>query len=129
MSDINFKDVKILVVDDDEFICLTVGNTLRKLGCIVVVAENGNEGLEVFKKETPDLVITDLLMPEKEGLETIKDMRLLNPHVKIIAMSGGGSTQNMSFLKLAERIGANCTMAKPIITVQLVSAVRGLLAV
>lgn len=129
MSEINFKDLKILVIDDDEFICATVGNTMRKLGCAVFVAGNGNEGLAIFKIEKPDLVVTDLLMPEKEGLETIKDMRLLNPHVKIIAMSGGGATQNMTFLRMAEKVGASCTMVKPIIPAQLISAVRGLLAI
>lgn len=124
-----FKNIRVLVVDDDELICLTVSNTLVKLGCTVFKATNGNEGIAMFKKERPDIVISDLLMPEKEGLETIKEIRMLDPHVKIIAMSGGGSTQNMSFLKLAERLGASCTMAKPILPAQLVSAVKGLLVV
>jgi DNA-binding response OmpR family regulator len=129
MSNLVFSNVIVLVVDDDEVICLAVGDTLRKLGCVVFTAANGNEGLALFQRENPDLVITDLMMPEKEGLETIQEMRAFNPHVKIIAMSGGGSTQDMSFLRYSEKMGASCTMAKPIAPGQLIDTVRGLLSI
>ncbi len=90
-------------------------------------AENGNSGLEVFKKEKPDLVITDMLMPDKEGLETISDIRAINPKAKIIAMSGGGSTHNMSFLQLAQKIGADRVLKKPFKPTELLMTVKGLL--
>lgn len=118
---------KILVIDDDELIRMTCKNVLKRAEYVVVEAENGNVGLALFKKEKPDIVITDMLMPDKEGLETISEIRALNPHVKIIAISGGGSTQNMTFLQLAQRMGANHTLSKPIKPDELLTAVRKLL--
>jgi CheY-like chemotaxis protein len=123
------KNFKILIIDDDELIRLTIGKVLKKLGYIVLEAENGNAGLVIYKKEQPDLVITDMLMPDKEGLETISDLRAINPKIKIIAMSGGGSTHNMAFLQLAQKLGANASMGKPIKPDELLNTVKSLLDV
>ena len=68
-------------------------------------------------------------MPDKEGLQTIKDVRALNSEIKIIAMSGGGSTQNMAFLQMAQRVGANHTMSKRFKPDELLNAVKTLLNV
>jgi DNA-binding response OmpR family regulator len=120
---------KILIIDDDELIRLTIKNTLKKLGCIVLEAENGNTGLAVFKKEKPDLVITDMLMPDKEGLETISEIRTINPSAKIVAMSGGGSSKNMAFLQLAQKMGADKIMSKPIKPDELLNTLKSLLSI
>lgn len=104
---------KVLVIDDDSLIRMACNNVLKKNGYQVLLAENGNEGIDIFKTESPALVITDMLMPDKEGLETISDLRKINPAAKIIAMSGGGATQNMSFLELAQKIGAQSILNKP----------------
>jgi DNA-binding response OmpR family regulator len=119
--------MKILIIDDDDLIRLTIKNALKKLGCAVIEAENGNTGIAIFKKENPDLVITDMLMPDKEGLETISEIRTAQPKAKIIAMSGGGSSKNMAFLQLAQKMGANRTMTKPIRPDELINAVKSLM--
>jgi DNA-binding response OmpR family regulator len=123
----NPAETKILVIDDDDVIRLTMQSVLKKKGFQVFTAENGNVGLELFKKETPQIVITDMLMPNKEGLETITEIRMLKTGVKIIAMSGGGSTQNMTFLQLAEKVGADLLLSKPVKPDQLITAIESLL--
>jgi DNA-binding response OmpR family regulator len=120
--------MKILIIDDDDLIRLTIKNSLKKLGCAVLEAENGNTGVALFKKEHPDLVITDMLMPDKEGLETISEIRAVNPKAKIIAMSGGGSSRNMAFLQLAQKMGASRVMSKPIKPDELLNVVKSLLS-
>lgn len=107
------RKTKILVIEDDTLTRITLCRIFMKMNYDVVEACNGLMGIKVFEREKPDLVITDLLMPDKEGLETILDLRAKNPSIKIIAMSGGGSTQNMSFLELAEKFGANYKLSKP----------------
>jgi DNA-binding response OmpR family regulator len=104
---------KILVIDDDRMVRETLKIILTAAGHEVVLTEDGNKGLRAFSEFTPDLVITDILMPEKEGMETIRDLRGLRPDVPIIAISGGGRVGNMSFLRVAERFGANRTITKP----------------
>lgn len=121
--------MKILIIDDDELIRLTLKNTLKKIECTVLEAENGNTGIALFKLEKPDLVITDMLMPDKEGLETISEIRAVNPNAKIIAMSGGGSSKNMAFLQLAQKMGASRIMSKPIKPDDLLNAIKSLLGI
>ena len=123
------QNIKILIIEDDDVIRITLTNVLKKHGYTTLSAENGNNGLAVFKKENPDIVITDMLMPDKEGLETIIELRALNPKIKIIAMSGGGSTQNMAFLQMAEKVGANLLLSKPIKPDQLIAALENLLEI
>jgi len=118
---------KILVIDDDELIRLTCRNILKKMQCMVIEADNGVTGLAKFKKESPSLVLTDMLMPDKEGLETIAEIRAQSSTVKIIAMSGGGSTQNMNFLHLAKQVGADMLLSKPFKPDELLAAVKNLL--
>ena len=118
---------KILIIDDDELILMTCRNLLAKEGFQVFEAANGNLGIELYKNEKPDLVITDILMPDKEGLETISELRAINPACKIIAMSSGGSTQNMSFLQLAKQLGADRALQKPIKPAEMLQAVKGLM--
>lgn len=103
----------ILLVDDDESFRPMIAEALGRFGFEVVTAVNGREALKRFGERRPDLVITDLIMPEKEGLETIREMRLLAPEVPIIAMSGGGRTNPRDYLHIASQMGASRILPKP----------------
>jgi DNA-binding NtrC family response regulator len=105
---------KILVFDDD----VTVRQTLTEIlqdggGYEVVNAEDGLRGMALFRSEQPGLVITDIIMPDQEGIQTIAEMRKERPDAKIIAISGGGRVGNIDFLKIAQHIGAVDAIAKP----------------
>jgi DNA-binding response OmpR family regulator len=113
---------KILVIDDDTLVRRMLGSALKKKGYVVLEAVTGETGLMAFKKSAPDIVITDLLMPDKNGLETIVAIRAINSNVKIIAMSGGGASGDGDFLELASQIGAAATICKPF-TVEEIEAV------
>lgn len=104
---------RILLIDDDDAVRLVLRTSLELMGHSVAVASNGREGLEVAMAEKFDLVITDLIMPEKEGIETIQDLHRRQPSLKIIAMSGGGRGNAADYLPLAGLLGANRTLAKP----------------
>ena len=118
---------RILIIDDDHHILLMVKKMLERAGFEVDLASNGEEGLNLFKKLSVDLVITDIIMPEKEGLETIREMKRLRPDLKIIAMSGGGKVTSQNYLDTAKIFGATKILAKPFTQKQMVSAVRELL--
>ena len=86
---------------------------LEQLGHEVVEATNGVEGLAMFRAAPSDLVITDIIMPEKEGIQTIIELKRDFPNARVIAMSGGGRTRNTDFLRLASKCGADRVLAKP----------------
>lgn len=118
----------ILLVDDDTSVLDVMSEMLRLEGHEVTVAENGREALRYVASDVFDLVITDLIMPEKEGLETIADIRRGNARLPIIAISGGGRLGPMDYLETAKFIGADATLAKPFARTELIQAVDGLLA-
>lgn len=118
---------KILVIDDDRMVRDTLKIILLAAGHEVLLTEDGRKGMQAFSEFQPDLVITDILMPEKEGMETIRDLREIRPDVPIIAISGGGRVGNMSFLRVAERFGANRTITKPFEPEHIVSTIAELL--
>jgi YesN/AraC family two-component response regulator len=103
----------ILIIDDEAQPRRMLQQALTWAGYEVVEARDGNEGLQGFRATPTDIIITDILMPEKEGLETIIDLWREFPRVKIIAMSGGGRTGNLNFLDVARRLGAQHTLEKP----------------
>lgn len=103
----------VLVIDDEAIVRMTLARMLELAGYRVLQAANGVEGLKVFAREHIDLVICDIIMPEKEGIETIGEIRCKNRTVKIIAMSGGGRMGSGGFLDMAMRLGADHTLAKP----------------
>lgn len=118
----------ILVIDDEELLVRMVKTMLEREGYRVLVAPNGKHGLKLFREESIDLVITDIFMPEKEGLETIRELRREFPGIKIIAMSGGmARAEGFSALPLAEKLGANHTLLKPFERTQLLSMVSACL--
>ena len=114
----------VLVIDDEAIVRLTLARMLEAAGYRVLNAANGTEGLQVFAREHVDLVICDIIMPDKEGIETIGAIRCKNRTVKIIAMSGGGRTGSDDFLEKAARLGADRTLSKPFGREELKSALR-----
>src|SRR5215469_16659727 len=114
---------KILVIDDDPLVRSTVARVLRHRGYEALLAEDGQKGLKLFQSEAPDLVITDIIMPEREGIETIREMRAARPEVKIIAISGGGRLRNLDLLAMAGKLGADEIVAKPFDAAELVAPV------
>jgi CheY-like chemotaxis protein len=121
------KAPTVLVVDDEMEPRATLSRLLQRAGYEVVTAANGVEALSMARFVATDLVITDILMPEKEGLETIVELRRLYPRLPLIAVSGGGVVSPKSYLTLAKRLGADRTLAKPFNFEQLLTAVRELL--
>jgi DNA-binding response OmpR family regulator len=115
---------KILVIDDDPMVRSTISRILSHNGFEVNLAEDGVRGLASFRSQRPDLVITDIIMPEKEGIETITEIRRDFPGTKIIAISGGGRIGNADFLSMAKRLGATEVISKPFTPRDLVSCVR-----
>ena len=119
---------KILVIDDDVMVRNTISKILHHSGFEVVVAEDGVRGIVAFRRERPDLVITDIIMPEKEGIGTITEMRRERPDAKIIAISGGGRIGSADFLGMALKLGAIDVISKPFLPQDLVSRVKVCLA-
>ncbi len=103
----------IIVADDDPEIRRLLRFILKLEGYYVMVASDGDAVLELAKERKVDALITDIIMPGKEGIETIMEVRELYPEVKVVAMSGGGQKGNEDFLKSAEMVGAHYTIAKP----------------
>ena len=118
---------KILVLDDELSILLMIKKMLEKAGHEVSLALNGREGMELFEKNRPDLLITDIIMPEKEGLETIFELRRKYPELKIIAISGGGRISPDGYLPGAKLLGADMTFQKPLNQKEFLQAVSQLL--
>ena len=118
---------RILIIDDEVQILNMLRQMLEGEGYEVVEAPDGKEGLKLYRKNPTDLIITDLIMPEKEGIETIQELTQDFPNIKIIAMSGGGRVGPGDYLHLAKMLGAQHTFAKPIEREELLKAVRELL--
>jgi YesN/AraC family two-component response regulator len=104
----------ILLVDDEPLVIETLANAITSKGHAVVTAANGVEGIKKFSEGKFDLVITDIIMPDKEGIEFIMELKRRAPGVKIVAISGGGRTGNVDFLKMATKLGAVASLRKPI---------------
>ena len=119
---------RILVIDDEELARFTLREVLEEAGHEVVEATNGNEGIEHQKANPFDMVITDMIMPDKEGLETIVELKGAFPDLRIIAISGGGRTRNMDFLKLAGEFGADQIIFKPFSEDELMKGVAACLS-
>ncbi len=118
---------KIYVFDDEPSILLMIKKMLERAGHDVEIAINGREGMKLFEKEIPDLLITDIIMPEKEGLETIVELRKSHPALKIIAISGGGRVDREGYLPSAKLLGADLVFHKPLVQKEFVEAVSNLL--
>ena len=121
--------MKVLVIEDDEAVQKFICKILVSAGHTTAVAGNGEEGLAEIKQNNDfSIVITDLLMPKKEGIETIADIKKLWPHIKILAISGGGVIDPEFYLMNASALGANLTLKKPFTRPELLSAIENLSA-
>ena len=119
---------RILVIDDHAEIRELLRLTLEAAGYDVAVALDGREGLEIQRRRPAELVITDIFMPEQEGLETIQELRQQSPRPKIIAMSGGGQLGTLEYLPAAKEFGADRTIDKPFDCEAMLAAVREMLS-
>jgi DNA-binding response OmpR family regulator len=118
---------RILIIDDEAMIRNLLVRMLEREGYETVTASNGKDGINIHRKNPADLIITDLIMPDKEGIETIMELRRDFQDVKIIAMSGGGKTDSETYLHIAKTIGAIKTLAKPFDRKELLTTIRELL--
>jgi len=120
--------MKILIIDDDEQMRILLRQVMEWAGYEVVEAADGREGMLKQRKEHADLVITDLIMPEQEGLETITGLKKEYPKLKIIAISGGGRIGPDAYLPAAQELGADRVFSKPFDVRELANTVKELLA-
>jgi len=104
---------QILIIDDEATIRDLLIKILEREGYETMNASNGKEGIRLYRENPADLVITDLIMPEKEGIETIMELRRDFQDIKVIAMSGGGKIDPETYLQIAKTSGAIETIAKP----------------
>ena len=118
---------KILIVDDDQQIRTMLRITLERAGHEVLEACDGVQAVAAFKDPAIGLVITDIVMPEKEGIELIMELKGINPRLGIIAISGGGRINPEDYLKWARRFGVEHTFSKPVDRKKLLEAVSQLL--
>jgi DNA-binding response OmpR family regulator len=121
------SDVRILVIDDDDLVRKTIKLGLEAAHYQVEEATDGAIGLEIASQGAFDLVITDILMPNKEGIETIQELRREKPAVKIIAISGG-DRRGGSFLEVAAKLGADKALRKPFRPQELLDCIQDVLA-
>jgi DNA-binding response OmpR family regulator len=115
---------RILVIDDEAELRRIIRIALEQAGHEVIEARNGDDGLRQHDDAAADLIITDIMMPETDGIETIIALRRHNPCIKIIAISGGGRVGDTNFLTLAAKLGADQVLAKPFRREQLLETVR-----
>ncbi len=114
---------RILVIDDDPNLRRTMRKILEREGHAVQEAENGLTGIRIVEEEPPDLVVTDLLMPEKEGIETIVELRERFPSIGIVAVSGAGGVTDRGPLIDAELFGADAALSKPFSIEEFIAAI------
>lgn len=127
---------RVMIIDDEEDIRIVLKEVFIRAGFDVVVASDGNEGLNLLREQPADLVITDIIMPGSDGVETAYDIRMEFPKTKIIVMSGGGNLgpadyepsaiSTTAYLASAEAVGADLTITKPFDREELIRAAREL---
>ena len=119
---------RILVVDDNEQMRRTLRRTLERAEHSVTEAADGRAALKLYVAQSPDLVITDIVMPEREGIETIREMRRMAPNAKIVAISGSDIGGTLDLLWTARELGADAALRKPFRAAELLEVVSALLA-
>ena len=118
---------RILLLDDDRALRDVVRMILEEAGHTVCDAPDGRAGVEMYRENPADVVITDIRMPEKTGNEAILELRAEFPDVKIIAMSGGGSVGTDIYMRVAKKLGADEAISKPFAPDELLAAIRTLM--
>lgn len=127
---------KVIVIDDEEDIRFVLGEILARAGFDVRVAANANDGLDLLREHGADVVVTDIIMPGKDGVQTVYDIRMEFPNTKIIVISGGGNIapadyeptaiKTSAYLASATEAGADVTLTKPFDRADIVRAVTQL---
>jgi len=117
----------ILIIDDEPQIRSMLKLMLERDGYEVAEAPDGIEGIRIYRQNPADLIITDLIMPNKDGIGVIIDLKKEFPDVKIIALSGGGLNKPEGYLKGAKKLGAACTLTKPIDRGEMLRAIKDVL--
>ena len=115
---------RILIIDDETQIRSMLRLMLERVGYEIAEAPDGIEGIRQYRENPADLIITDLIMPNKDGIGMIIDLKKEFPKVKIIAMSGGGVNRPEGYLDGAKKLGATCTLTKPIDRDEMLKAVK-----
>lgn len=119
--------MRALVFDDDPALRAVLVEVLTNAGYEAEGAADGAAGMAMFRNKPADLVITDIVMPNQEGIETVRELRRISPGVKIIAISGGGRTGSLNFLRIAKEFGADAALAKPFRNPELIALVKQVL--
>lgn len=119
--------LRILLVDDDDDLLMMLQHSLLADGHIVTTAGDGAQALKLIELEEFDLMITDIIMPEKEGIETIMELRARHFSIPVIAMSGGGQVAASQYLAIAKKLGAKEVLNKPFGLSELRSAINRVL--
>lgn len=118
---------RILVIDDEPTALDVIKRIIEHAGYEVLLASNGQEGVELFQEKPCDLVITDMVMPVKDGLQTILDLRVDAPDLPVVAISGGGNISKERYLAVAGYLDRVITVGKPFTVDELTGAVQELL--
>lgn len=118
---------RLLLIDDDDQIRAFLRQMLEREGYEVMTASDGKEGIRLYREQPADLVITDIIMPEKEGIETIRELKRDFQDVKIITISGGGKLAPELYLNLSKQLGALRTITKPFDRKKLLVEIRQIL--
>ena len=118
---------RILLIEDNAGLRAILAEHLALAGHTVIEAGDGREGLDHFRRVGADLVITDMVMPETEGFEVLRELRRTHPPVKIIAMSGEGQGSGAAYLDAARLLGAAKVLLKPFPAAVLIAAIAELL--
>lgn len=120
--------MKILLVEDDALYRSLIQKALGKNGYEITCAVDGLDAFEKMKAASFDLIITDIFLPHKEGIEVIQEIKDAYPQMKVVAISSGGQAGHTTFLKIAETVGADACLQKPFTPEQLLPLVERLIA-
>ncbi|MFC3228115.1 response regulator transcription factor [Marinibaculum pumilum] len=115
---------KILVIDDDKLVLQSITAALQKSGHEVETALDGDLGMRQYQAVRPDLIVTDIIMPHKEGIGFIVELRRGDKETPIVALSGGGRSRNLEFLDMALKLGADAILRKPVRFGELIATVE-----
>jgi DNA-binding NtrC family response regulator len=115
----------ILIADDEEGLREIFAESLKLSGYRVHTAQNGELALKILQREVVDLLLTDILMPDMDGIELIMQVRRMYPQLKVLAMSGGGRTAADVLINIAKRLGVHGTLEKPFDLPALLAQIEG----
>lgn len=119
------RPVTVLLVDDDEAVRKVLCRGLEHSGLRVTAAAGGKQAMALLRAQTFDWIVTDIIMPDCEGLEVVQFARTQQPSVRIIAMSGGGGGRAANYLKVAQLFGAAHVLQKPFSYTELAGLITG----